>query len=325
MYRRTYLCVLCCAVVCESMCSERFVLFWFTKLPHCTELISIANLNIVVLYTYPHTYVFLFVVIVIRENGSPVVIMAFATSTTSPVLGCCSTALLVFTSSLASHNKTHKQLWGVTAASRNESCSNDDDDVDGDGDGKDASSGGSSYKNAHSQMCRLQSQRMHTHTHTSARGYNAHTQTQTRLSAEAGKKFRKACKKYIVLRVRERERECERKGAWECSLWSLRRRWQGAATESERRICAQSERRKNTSIHRYAHKHIRAIYSLPTAAEDRFMWVCMWAWNAKTLQSLGKICRVWNASLHVCRLCVWNVALSLNRPKKCRQNLYCTH
>lgn len=205
MYRRTYLCVLCCAVVCESMCSERFVLFWFTKLPHCTELISIANLNIVVLYTYPHTYVFLFVVIVIRENGSPVVIMAFATSTTSPVLGCCSTALLVFTSSLASHNKTHKQLWGVTAASRNESCSNDDDDVDGDGDGKDASSGGSSYKNAHSQMCRLQSQRMHTHTHTSARGYNAHTHTQTRLSAEAGKKFRKACKKYIVLRVRERE------------------------------------------------------------------------------------------------------------------------
>lgn len=174
MYRRTYLCVLCCAVVCESMCSERFVLFWFTKLPHCTELISIANLNIVVLYTYPHTYVFLFVVIVIRENGSPVVIMAFATSTTSPVLGCCSTALLVFTSSLASHNKTHKQLWGVTAASRNESCSNDDDDVDGDGDGKDASSGGSSYKNAHSQMCRLQSQRMHTHTQAHADTMHTH-------------------------------------------------------------------------------------------------------------------------------------------------------
>lgn len=271
MYRRTYLCVLCCAVVCESMCSERFVLFWFTKLPHCTELISIANLNIVVLYTYPHTYVFLFVVIVIRENGSPVVIMAFATSTTSPVLGCCSTALLVFTSSLASHNKTHKQLWGVTAASRNESCSNDDDDVDGDGDGKDASSGGSSYKNAHSQMCRLQSQRMHTHTHTQAHADTMHTHRHKRdCRLRQAKSFAKRAKNILCWEC-ERERECERKGAWECSLWSLRRRWQGAATESERRICAQSERRKNTSIHRHAHKHIRAIYSLPTAAEDRFI------------------------------------------------------
>lgn len=217
MYRRTYLCVLCCAVVCESMCSERFVLFWFTKLPHCTELISIANLNIVVLYTYPHTYVFLFVVIVIRENGSPVVIMAFATSTTSPVLGCCSTALLVFTSSLASHNKTHKQLWGVTAASRNESCSNDDDDVDGDGDGKDASSGGSSYKNAHSQMCRLQSQRMHTHTQAHADTMHTHIHKRDCRLRQA-KSFAKRAKNILCWEC-ERERESASARARENALY----------------------------------------------------------------------------------------------------------
>lgn len=284
MYRRTYLCmcfaVLCCMKVCVAN-----ALFYF-DLQNCLTAQSWFLLLIWISLYYAHkhvhihTHVFLFVVIVIRENGSPVVIMAFATSTTSPVLGCCSTALLVFTSSLASHNKTHKQLWGVTAASRNESCSNDDVD----GDGNEASSGGSSYKNAHSQMCRLQSQRMQTHTQT--RIQCTHSQTQTRLSAEAGKKFRKTCKKYFVLRVRERERES--KGAWECSLRSLRRRWQGAATESERRICTQSERQKNTSIHRYAHKYMHASHSLPAAAEDRFLRVCMWAWNAKTRQSLGK-------------------------------------
>lgn len=191
--------VLCCGVwVCVPN-----ALFYF-DLQNCLTAQSWFLLQIWIslyyVHTYPHTYVFLLVVIIIRENGSPVVIMAFATSTTSPVLGRCSTALLVFTSSLASHNKTHKQLWGVTAASRNESCSNDDVD----GDGKDASSGGSSYKNAHSQMCRLQSQRC-THTHIHARADTMHTDTNATVGWGRQKVSQNVQKIYCIGSAKERE------------------------------------------------------------------------------------------------------------------------